>query len=77
MSKLTLSVDDRVVSRAKRFAKQQGVSVSAMAEAYLSAVSDPSPHTPENSPPILRSLRGVLKKGDPEAYRKYLVAKYR
>jgi hypothetical protein len=33
MSKLTLSVDSRVVIRAKRYAKQQGVSVSKMVEA--------------------------------------------
>ena len=39
MSKLTLSVDDGVVSRAKRFAKQNGVSVSEMVETYLAAIS--------------------------------------
>ena len=41
MAKLTLSVDERVASRAKRYAKQQGVSVSQMVEAYLEAVAKP------------------------------------
>ena len=76
MAKLTLSVDGRVVSRAKRYAKQSGVSVSEMVEAYLAAVAEPSlPATPDA--PILRSLRGSLKKADLDDYRKHLAAKYR
>jgi hypothetical protein len=76
MSKLTLSVEKAVVSRAKRYAKQQGVSVSAIVEAYLAEVVTPSDRGSRNSP-ILRSLRGSLKKGDVEEYRKRLVTKYR
>ena len=76
MSKLTLSVDDRVVSRAKRYAKRRGVSVSEMVEAYLAAVAGPSsPATPDA--PILRSVRGSLKTADLGEYRKHLAAKYR
>ena len=37
MSKLTLSVDSRVVSRAKVYAKRQGLSISKMVEIYLAA----------------------------------------
>jgi hypothetical protein len=76
MSKLTLSVGDRVVSRAKRYAKQHGVSVSKMVEAYLAAVAEPSsPATQET--PILRSVRGSLAKADLTGYGKHLAAKYR
>ena len=76
MSKLTLSVDSRVVSRAKRYAKTRGVSVSQMVESYLAAVADP--HSPtRRDAPILRSLQGCLKKADIEDYRKHLAAKYR
>jgi len=39
--KLTLSVDDRVVSRAKQYAKRRGISVSKMVEGYLAAVAEP------------------------------------
>jgi hypothetical protein len=39
MAKLTLSVDSRVVSLAKQYAKRRGVSVSNMVEAYLAAVA--------------------------------------
>ena len=74
MPKLTLSLDPSVVSRAKRYAKQNGLSLSKMVEVYLAAVSDPPPA--QKLPPILRSLRGILKKGDPEDYKKHLAEKY-
>jgi hypothetical protein len=77
MAKLTLSVDDSVVSRAKQYAKRRGVSVSEMVEAYLTAVAaPPSPNTIDSAP-ILRSVRGVLKNADIGEYRKHLAAKYR
>lgn len=76
MAKLTLSVDEGVVSRAKRYARRRGVSVSEMVEAYLDAVSR-TPSTEAKETPVLRSLRGCLKKADPAAYGKYLSAKYR
>jgi Family of unknown function (DUF6364) len=76
MAKLTLSVDSRVVSRAKQYAKQRGVSVSEMVEAYLTAVAEP-PSPVTRAAPILRSVRGVLKNADMDGYRKHLAAKYR
>ncbi len=76
MAKLTLSVDERVVSRAKQYAKHRGVSISEMVEAYLAAVAGP-PTRAASDTPILRSVRGVLKNGDINDYRKHLAAKYR
>jgi len=76
MSKLTLSVDSRVVSRAKRYAKQRGASVSEMVEAYLAAVAKPSSPATRDAP-ILRSVRGSLKKADVQRYKSHLSAKYR
>jgi len=75
MSKLTLSIDPVVISRAKRYAKQHGTSVSQMVETYLASVS--TPQEPTELPPILRSLRGTLKHADIKDYRKYLSGKYR
>ncbi len=76
MAKLTLSVDTRVVARAKQYAKRRGVSISEMVEAYLTAVGEPSPSSGQGTP-ILRSLRGVLKDADVDDYRKHLATKYR
>ena len=76
MAKLTLSVDNRVVSRAKHYAKLRGISVSAMVEAYLAAVAEPS-SSATGAAPILRSVRGVLKNADIVEYRRHLARKYR
>ena len=76
MAKLTLSVDGRVVSNAKRYAKQRGVSVSEIVETYLSAIADPLPADAGRTP-VLNSVRGILRKADISEYRKHLAAKYR
>jgi antitoxin component of RelBE/YafQ-DinJ toxin-antitoxin module len=76
MSKLTLSVDDRVVSSAKRYAKESGISVSEMVEAYLAAVANTASPAARDAP-ILRAVRGSLKKADLQEYRKHLTMKYR
>jgi hypothetical protein len=76
MSKLTLSVDNRVVSCAKRYAKQRGVSVSEMVEAYLAAVAEP-PSPATRDAPILHAVRGSLSKANIYDYRRHLAAKYR
>ena len=75
MSKLTLSVDDRVVASAKRYAKQRGISISKMVEAYLVAVAGSSSGT--RDAPILRSVRGSLKRADLQEYKRHLATKYR
>ncbi len=75
MPKLTLSVDQAVVSSAKRYAKQHGLSLSRMVETYLAEVADPSGIT--STPPVLKSLRGILKKADPQAYNNHRIRKYR
>ena len=77
MAKLTLSVNDEVITRAKLYSKQQGVSISEMVETYLATVSAQPPQKQKDAPPILRSLRGSLKKADVAAYKKHLTAKYR
>jgi hypothetical protein len=73
-TKLTLSVDPAIVSRAKRYAKRQGVSVSRLVEVYLASVSQQP--AAGDLPPLVASLRGALKKADTGAYRKHLVRKY-
>lgn len=76
MAKLTLSVDGRVISLAKEYAKVRGVSVSEMVEAYLAAVAGP-PSRATGRTPILQRVRGVLKHADIGQYREHLAAKYR
>ena len=74
MAKLTLSVDDEVVSRAKRYAARHNVSVSGMVEEYLSAVVEEPPAA--KLPSVLSSVRGILRSANPEHYKQHLVNKY-
>jgi hypothetical protein len=76
MPKLTLSVDEAVVNRAKRYAKEQGTSISKMVEAYLSSVAGGTGPIRKDTP-ILRSVRGILKKAEVKDYKRHLENKYR
>jgi hypothetical protein len=75
MPKLTLSVKQEVVKRAKRFADSHGTSVSRLVEGFLDQVT----RRPDQlkTPPVLRRLRGALKGSDPDSYRRHLKEKYR
>ena len=74
MHKLTLSVDEKVVGRAKRYAAQHGTSVSRMVERYLDLVVASGPAA-EEDPPVLRMLRGAAKGVFHEEYGRYLQRK--
>ena len=76
MSKLTLGVNGHVVSRAKRYARQHGISVSKMVEAYLASIAGRLAPAASEAP-ILRSLRGSLGKANLAEYGRHLAAKYR
>jgi hypothetical protein len=75
MPKLTLSVDQTVVRQAKRYARARGTSISRLVETFLSVLVRP-PVRPDD-PPMLRQVRGILKAGDRDEYRRHLVRKHR
>lgn len=76
MPKLTLSVDEQVVERAKRYARDRGTSVSQLVETMLDALSSAGKAS-EEAPPVLSRLRGSMKRGSVADYRQYLERKYR
>jgi hypothetical protein len=75
MSKLTLSIEESTVARAKQYAKAQGISLSSLVESYLAVLSKPI--SEQENAPILKSLRGSLRAGKTSDYRKHLLAKYK
>ncbi|MBI5282192.1 MAG: hypothetical protein HY858_10965 [Candidatus Solibacter usitatus] len=77
MSKLTLSIDQTVILRAKRYAKRRGASVSRLVEEYLRVVSQPA--EAKDLPPVLRMAMGVLKgtKAEPQEHKRHPERKYR
>jgi hypothetical protein len=81
MPKLTLSVDERVVTGAKRYARARGTSVSRLVETMLRLVSTPagdaSASVNSGPPPVLARLRGSLSRGSVDDYRRHLARKYR
>lgn len=78
MQKLTLSVDGAVVERAKRYAAARGTSVSKLVETMLDLMAHRGGAAGvEPPPPVLAKLRGTMKRGGVNDYRRYLERKYR
>lgn len=75
MSKLTLSVNEAVIARAKELAARRGTSVSKLVEDYLDRLT--ARRVEVGEPPILRRMRGIAVGSDPAEHRQYLEQKYR
>jgi len=75
MPKLTLSVDEKVVRGAKRYAAARGTSVSRLVERYLDLLSKPPKS--DDLTPVLRLLRGAARGVSADAHRRHLSRKYR
>ena len=73
MPKLTLSVDEKVVRGAKRYAAARGTSVSRLVERYLDLLS--RPFGAGKQPPVLRLLRGAARGVSADAHRRHLTRK--
>lgn len=79
-SKLTLKMSDKVIKRAKRYAKKNNQSLSALVENYFSIISkEEDVHDIEISPNVLE-LSGIIKLPEDfdikREYRKHLEEKY-
>lgn len=78
-TKLTLSLDKKVIEEAKKYAKRKNISLSKLIESYLNKVSVEQKDMPGISP-LVKSLSGVLtlsKGSDPKkGYSDYLSGKY-
>jgi hypothetical protein len=76
MAKLTLSVDELVIQRAKQYASARGTSVSGLVEQLLELAASGS-RSRHVAPPVLGRLRGSLKGVSEKDYHRYLERKYR
>ncbi len=65
-TKLTLSVDARIVAKAKRYAKKRGKSVSKIFEDHIEELTQEKDG--QNSDPLqsLKKLRGIAKGAIPD-----------
>lgn len=79
-TKLTLTMEGRVIDSAKKYARQKGKSLSDIVENYLKSISTQEVTTEDLSPKVAR-LKGVIKLPEDFNYKKEignaLVKKYR
>jgi len=77
-NKLTLRLDDSLIRRAKKYAKQHQTSVSQMVADYFALMETEQPAKDRSLPPITASLAGILKDKDirEDDYKDYLEQKY-
>ena len=54
--KLTLSVDESVIERARRYSQQHNTSISRLVSNYLSQLSSGT----DSGTPVVQRLRGIL-----------------
>ena len=71
-TKLTLTIDDSVITKAKLYAKKQGSSLSFVIENYLKAITAKQEDSEESSP-MVKSLKGSFKAPKDFDYKKELV----
>lgn len=72
--KLTLSVEEQVVERARRYSRKHNTSISQLVSTYLSQLDAPSDREVS---PLVRRLRGILPKNvSIEDYRQHLEQKH-
>ena len=81
-TKLTLRLDDRVIKKAKIYAKSHKISLSKMVEAYLdSLTSEEDTGNNKSITPLVESLSGVINMSPEFDYKKeyaeYLSEKYK
>jgi predicted HicB family RNase H-like nuclease len=80
-TKLTLSMDETVIKRAKQYAKKNNTSLSKMVENYLKRAASNPKKGPEEIHPLINELTGVIKfpKGynEKEEYHKRIIEKYK
>jgi macrodomain Ter protein organizer (MatP/YcbG family) len=78
-TKLTIKLDNDVISRAKRYARHRRTSLSRMIESFLDSVTQNETDDIEITP-LVKSLSGVIKLPEDFDYKKertdYLIKKY-
>ena len=71
-TKLTLTIEQAIIERAKKYAKQKGRSLSDIIENYLKVITKETEPTEIEVTPLAKSLRGSFKAGDNFDYKEEL-----
>lgn len=71
-TKLTLTLDDKVIEQAKRYAKIKGRSVSELVESYFKSITELDKDQSEELTSTVKSLMGSFKAPKNFDYKKVL-----
>jgi len=71
-TKLTLTIDDQVIRKAKRYAKANGQSVSELVESYFKSITGQDADPSDELTPMVKSLMGSFKAPKEFDYKKIL-----
>ena len=71
-TKLTLTLEQAIIERAKKYAKQKGRSLSDIVENYLKVITRETVVSDVEITPLTKSLRGSFKAPDNFDYKKEL-----
>jgi len=71
-TKLTLTLDDKVIQEAKRYARAKGRSVSELVESYFKSLTEFNNEPSEELTPSVKSLLGSFKAPKDFDYKKVL-----
>ena len=76
-TKLTLSIEESVIERAKAYAKKQNRSLSAIIENYLDAITSDNLVKEDEVSPLVKSMTGIIpeERDYKKEYRDYLEKK--
>lgn len=72
-SKLTLTIEERIIHRAKKYAKQNGCSLSGIIENYLKIITQEETQEKNEITPLVKSLQGSFKAPKNYDYKKELM----
>jgi hypothetical protein len=71
-TKLTLTIEQRIIEKAKKYAKDKRESLSGIIENYLKAITKEESENDINLTPIVKSLKGSFKSPENFGYKKEL-----
>lgn len=80
-TKLTLKLNEYVIEKAKRYARERNTSLSDMVESYLIHITEEENEKSTEITPLVKSLMGVISLpadfDEKKAYADYLTQKYK
>ena len=71
-TKLTLTIEQEIIKKAKKYAKDKNRSLSDIIENYLKLITDENSGTENNLSPAVESLKGSFKPPKDFDYKKQL-----